>query len=260
MKNKLLKLSIIPLTVLLLTACAQGSGKQTFAEDTTSVMPADAHTCCPLSTPDMGKEYIDSIIFFGESTTAHMKSRGVLSGGKKTTQVWAPKSGTVNLDMQCESVKIVYPETGELLTVGQAAEKKQPSIMVLTFGLNGAVTKIKQGEDYFSECYLKLINGIRTASPSTKIMLQSCYPIAIGMDMNNYTVDVATLKQYIETINSWTHALAKAEGLWYLDTYTELIGNDGYLSPEFDSGDGYHLTAEAYIKVLEYIRTHGIKE
>ena len=69
---------------------------------------------------DMGTEYIDSFIFFGESTTYHIKRRGVLRGGKDTKQVWAPKGGTVNLDTTIAGVKIVYPETGEEMTVGEA--------------------------------------------------------------------------------------------------------------------------------------------
>ena len=31
---------------------------------------------------DMGQEYIDSFVFLGESTTYHLKSRGVLTDGK----------------------------------------------------------------------------------------------------------------------------------------------------------------------------------
>ena len=37
-------------------------------------------------------DIIDKFIFLGESTTYHLKSRGVLSGGTQTTQVWAPKA------------------------------------------------------------------------------------------------------------------------------------------------------------------------
>ena len=59
------------------------------------------------------EDIIDKIIFLGESTTYHLKSRGVLSGGTQTTQVWAPKSGTLMLDTSTAHCRIVYPETNE---------------------------------------------------------------------------------------------------------------------------------------------------
>lgn len=57
-------------------------------------------------TPDAGMEYIDSMIFFGESTTAHLRARGVLSGGTSTRQVWADASGTRMLSSRTTSEPI----------------------------------------------------------------------------------------------------------------------------------------------------------
>ncbi len=261
MKNKLFKLLYILLSLnfLLLSSCADADNEATYAEES-DLHISDAHMCCPEEVPDMGEEYIESFIFFGESTTSHMRSREVLSGGKGTTQVWSTKSGTSTLDMQCDTLRIVYPETGEELTIREAVKRKQPKIIVLTFGLNGAVTKIKHGEGYFRTCYMKLIGEIRAGSPSTKIVLQSCFPISNDMDMHNYTVDAETLKSYIEKINAWTHTLASDAGLTFFDTFPLLCGEDGYLADECNAGDGYHLTADAYVRVLEYMRTHKIKE
>ena len=70
-------------------------------------------------SPDAGIEYQDSLIFFGESTTSHLVSRGVLSGGNATTQVWKDDSGTRMLSSQGLATPIVYPETGELLTISR---------------------------------------------------------------------------------------------------------------------------------------------
>ena len=57
--------------------------------------------------------YLDDITFLGESTTYHLKSRGVLSGGKNTLQVWGPKSGTLMLDPTIDDCRIIYPETNQ---------------------------------------------------------------------------------------------------------------------------------------------------
>lgn len=210
-------------------------------------------------TEDLGEEYLDGFIFFGESTTYHMKSRGVLRDGVNTKQVWAPPCGTVNLDPATKDIKIVYPETDKKLTVAEAAAQKKPEYIVFTFGLNGAVQKVNKGKELFCHSYLLLIDSVRKASPKTKIILQSAFPISKNMDTKSYTVSSETLNNYIDTINSWASELAEKEGLRYLNTSEALKDKDGYLCEEYDAGDGHHLSKEAYIKILTYIRTHGYR-
>lgn len=208
-------------------------------------------------TEDRGQGYIDSLIFVGESTTYHLKSRGVLNGGTDTKQVWAPQNGTMNLDISTKNIKIIYPETGEPMTIAQAAERARPQYMIFTFGLNGAVQNINKGSDYYKSCYLSLINSVRKVSPETKIILQSAFPVASNMDMSNYSVDIKTLNEYIDTINSWTLELALSEELRYLNTAEILKDSSGNLRYELQVGDGHHLRTEAYTEILGYIRTHG---
>ena len=210
-------------------------------------------------TEDMGDEYIDSLIFIGESTTYHMKDRAVLSGGKSTHQIWMPQSGTMTLDASIAKQKILYPETGELITPANAAAQARPKIIVMTFGLNGAPANIRLGEDYFKSCYKRLISSLLSASPESKIILQSAPPIAKSMDMRRYTVDAATLNGYINKINSWTRSLCEELGIKYLNSSEVLKDGDGFLRAEFDAGDGHHLTKAAYESMLLYIRTHGYK-
>ena len=206
---------------------------------------------------DLGQAYIDSFIFFGESTTYHLKSRGVLTGGTQTTQVWGPPNGTVNLDTTVGTLKIVYPQTGERLTFGDAVRRAKPARILLCFGLNGAVANIRRGKEYFQSCYRILIDAIQNNSPTTEIFLQSAFPVAKNMDMTHFSVDLDTLNAHIRTINGWTEALACEYGIAYLDTAEILCDEQGRLRAEYQNGDGHHLTTAAYEKILYYIRTHG---
>ena len=210
-------------------------------------------------TEDMGDSYIDSLIFVGESTTYHMKNRGVLSGGQDTRQIWAPSCGTINLDVSTTSLKIIYPETRESLTIGEAAARAKPQFIIFTFGLNGAVQNIRRGEEYYKRCYRALLLSVRDASPQTRIIIQSAPPISKNMDMQNYTITADELRVYIETINSWSLSLAEELGLRYLNTAEALKNSEGFLISDFDVGDGHHLNADAYREMLLYIRTHGYK-
>lgn len=213
-------------------------------------------TASTTRSENTGQEYIDSFVFFGESTTYHLKSRGVLSGGTDTTQVWGPKNGTVNLDTAIASTLIVYPETNELISLSDALSRKQPQRILFGFGLNGAVTKIRRGKEYFQACYRLLLDTVEAYSPNTQVFLQSAFPVAENMDMSAYSVDLSTLNEYIATINDWTRELAEEYQIIYLDTASVLRNEDGSLSLSYQVGDGHHLTAEAYQKILTYIAEH----
>ena len=155
-------------------------------------------------------------------------------------------------------MKIVYPETLEEISIGEAARRKHPKIFMLTFGLNGAVSKIKRGEEYYKSCYMTLIDTLTSNSPESEIIVQSCPPVAENMDTSAYKVSVKTLNSYIDTLNLWARNMCEEQGLYYLASDAVLKDANGYLDKDYQVGDGYHLTASAYGKMLGYIRTHGI--
>lgn len=229
--------------------------------DTSAVLPESA---------DMGQEYIDSIIFLGDSTTYHMKSRGVLTGGKDTKQVWSGSgvdendgsifpAGTLTLDGRITTTHIYYPKTGEALTIADAVAKEKPKYMVITLGING-VSYVdldnQKSIDTFIKCYKALINAIRKANPDTKIMLQSIFPVTEDYSQSGNGIT----NEKIDAANTWIIQLAKDTGCKYLDTASVLKNDSGALIALYDNGDGHHLTTEAYKNILQYIRTHGYTE
>ena len=142
-------------------------------------------------TADAGQAYIDKIVFLGDSTTYGLRAYKMLAGGKDTTQVWTPKTGTLTLS-QASFATIVYPETDEELTIADAVAKKKPEYLVITLGVNG-VSFMK--EDYFKSEYKKIIESVQTASPNTKIICQSIFPVAKTYarleSINNELIDAA---------------------------------------------------------------------
>lgn len=199
-------------------------------------------------TEDMGQAYIDQIVFLGDSTTYGLKYYAMLSGGKDTTQVWTPASGTLTLSNQSIAT-IVYPETGEEITIVDAATRKQPAMMVITLGANGVSF---MDLDWFISEYTALVQSIQRVSPNTKIMLQSIYPIAA-----NYGSQDSINLQNISQANGWVQEVAAATGVRYLDTQSVLAIDNGYLPNDYQNGDGIHLNPTGFSVVLNYIRTHG---
>ena len=199
---------------------------------------------------DMGQSYIDSIIFLGDSTTYHMINRAVLTGGKDTKQVWSGNKGTLTLDGNIHKTSIVYPDTGAEMTIAEAAAAKKPKYMVITLGVNGVAYAT---ETQFKAYYDKLITAIKQASPDTKIILQSIFPVSESYDQKggklcNANIDIA---------NGWIMQIASEHGCKYLDTASVLKNDNGAMIALYDNGDGIHMTADAYRAVLQYIRTHG---
>lgn len=202
-------------------------------------------------TSDLGREYLDRIVFLGDSTTYGLARYSMLRGGRNTKQVWTPLSGTLTL-WQATMTKIYYPDDDCELLISEAVERKKPEILVVTLGVNGiAIMK----EDYFVSEYEKLINSVMEKSPDTKIILQSIFPVA-----SSYRAQEQINNEKITAANGWIAALADKLGIWYLDTYSALVGEDGYLPEEYQNGDGMHLNETSFTIELNYIRTHGIPD
>lgn len=202
-------------------------------------------------TEDKGDEYINRIVFLGDSTTYGLKKYGVLADGTKTKQVWTPVSGTLTLSYATFST-ILYPEDDSEIIISDAVSKRKPDILVITLGINGVSF---MDETYFKSEYSKLILLIQEASPDTKIILQSIFPVA-----KSYVNKKSINNEKIAAANIWISAIANETGVKYANTATALIGSDGYLPEEYQNGDGLHLNEISFAVELNYLRTHAYPE
>ncbi len=199
-------------------------------------------------TEDMGMEYVDKMVFLGDSTTYGMKYYAVLSDGKNTKQVWTPSNGTLTLSYQGFAA-IVYPEDGSEIPIRDAVTASLPEYMVITLGVNGISF---MEEDYFKSEYTDLVTDIQAISPDTKIILQSIFPVA-----SNYEYLSSINNEKIAAANAWILEVAENTGTVFLNTASALIGEDGWLPQSYQNGDGLHLNEVGFGIVLSYIRTHG---
>lgn len=214
-------------------------------------IPARA-TVAPLlpETADAGEAYLDRLVFFGESTTTHLAARGGLS----RRQVWSDQSGTRMLSPRTALDPLVDPSASNPITLSALCARETPDVLVLSFGLNGAVYFVEHKEHYLT-CYEQLIDAVQAASPETKILLQTVYPVARA---DAYSVDVDTLNGYLCTINEWLPEIARSrENVRVVDTASILRDPDGRLRSALADTDGIHLLPAAYAEILQYLRTHA---
>ena len=201
-------------------------------------------------TPDAGREYLDKLIFLGDSTTygiGYYYDRGFSEELVPPSQVWTPASGTLTLAYYATAT-IVYPETGEEISIRDAVERSKPEYLVITLGVNGLSFMDK---DWFIRDYTSLVEMVKTASPETKIILNSIYPVTAGYP---YQKDINNEK--IRAANGWIEQIAADTGVRFLYSHEAVADADGNLPEDSTNDIGIHLTGEAFTKVMRYIRTH----
>lgn len=247
------------LIMLLCLLCACGKDDDTKTPEETGTPPAastDDPNAQPSSaveptsvelgeTADAGDDYISKMVFIGDSTTYGLKAYEVLDG----SQVWTPSSGTLALFNQSIAT-IVYPPTGEEIPITDAVGRAKPEYVVLTIGVNGVSM---MDEQQFKEQYTALIERMKSVSPDTKIICNSIYPVEAMYEAKDNGINNAV----IDRANGWILQIAEATGTHFTNSASVLKGADGKLVSDYGNGDGIHLSAVGFERVIDYLKTHA---
>ncbi len=205
-------------------------------------IPTKTDVVLPL-TEDAGQEYIDKIYFVGESTTAHF-----FKGGIDRSHILVPSSATLTLGSDILQILVGDNQ----LTIPEAVKDANAEILIITIGVNNAA---RFSEKEYKTFYSKLINAIIEKSPSTKIIIQSTFPVTQYYSDQGKAITNAD----IDRNNQWAKELAEQYSLRYLDTQSILKNSDGAMIEEYSNGDGVHMNEIAYTAIIQYIRTHAIE-
>lgn len=207
-----------------------------------SVMLAATAAILPLG--DRGtaesRPLIDDVVFFGDSTTAHLCVRG----GIPRERVWTGKGSTMLFTSVCDRSVCI---DGEMMSLAEAAARYRPKILVITVGASGGAGFLK--EKSFKSIYKKMLDGVRTASPETKVIVQSIYPLS---DKSVKYYKKLTRGAVVEA-NSWIKAVCFDEKVPFIDAHSLLVDKNGYLRPEYQNDEYLHLTSAAYKVILNNI-------
>lgn len=195
---------------------------------------------------DMGQEYVDKFVFLGDSTTYGLGFYDIVSD----SQVWTPANGTLTLNLW-STATIVYPEDKSELSIKDAVAKKQPEYMLITLGVNGVSF---MEEEYFIKEYTSLVQTILEASPNTKIILNSIYPVTAS-----YPASTGITNAKIDTANTWVERIANSTSVKFLDSESVLKDANGALPEDYTNDGVLHLDADSFNIVINYLRTHGYK-
>jgi lysophospholipase L1-like esterase len=139
------------------------------------------------------------------------------------------------------------------MTIPAAVRAECPPVVVLSFGVNG-ISGFAENQRLYKTAYGKLIDAIHEASPTTEVLLQTVYPLALNQ--TTFKEGAEIVNGYIRRLNELLPEIAMLHDARVVDTASVLRDAKGNLRADYQTGDGIHLTKEAYFAILEYLRTH----
>lgn len=201
------------------------------------------------------QSFLDDAVFFGDSLTAGLGLYGNLSA-----QVIA---GTgVNPQTVFDRPVINVPGSDERISMMTALKNvsPSPSKIYVEIGANWVGEQSGITEKTFLKQYLTMLDAIRELHPESVVYIQSILPVSREYDSNENGQNLYGLtNELIRTFNASLEQLAQEQNLWFLDVYSALADDEGYL-PSDQTTDGMHLKPDFYSKWTDYLRSHAAPE
>lgn len=198
-------------------------------------------------TNDGGANYMSRITFVdGEAAN----KLNLYYSSIEENKVWyAPSNhGAIleQLEVDVDGKKYLLPE---------AVGLTKPDILMFSFCGENSGSRSWTADEYV-DAYENLINTIKkNASPSTKIVIISVFPITQEYEDNDDHYNQSNDR--ISEINRGLSKFAYNNECYYLDVNGVLRGDDGALKEEY-SYKGYTINRDGYRVVYNYTKTHQV--
>ena len=128
--------------------------------------------------------------------------------------------------------------------ISSAAESFQPDMAFLWMGMNDINMTDK---NVYAQNLLLIAQEINAVSPDSKVIIIGMSPTASYHEWEANP----RIKEYNAAAEEMTENTDLP--VYYIDIWDVLSDSRGYLKPEFDGGDGMHLSQRAYYRVLSKI-------
>ena len=203
---------------------------------------SDGSLKTPSGSSDAGQGYIDSLTFLVDSSLSSLKTSGLTAG-----QVWVGDSG---LPMSgIADWTIIYPGDGSSISPANAAMVAKPSVLIIAVGSDGA---LGMEQEAFISGYENLIRGILGASPDTKVVCCSVFPVTDAYTGSD-GLDIAGAEQ----VSGWIRQVCIDTGAWYIDIAYNITA-EGKLIGQYADSDGKGLSGTGLSAVMSWLRTRAL--
>lgn len=204
----------------------------------------NASTALLTETADAGTDYLNDILFLGDSNTVRLYNNGLIS-----LQQFCAKEG-IGTQVALNEGIVTFKRDSNHYTIPQAVAMMKPRRVVMTFGTNDTGMEVSD----FIAHYTALIQAIQQSYPYTDIIVNTVPPVPA--DHSNYPhMDQAKIDDFNMALLNMCEQL----GVRFLNSAEALKGSDGYgIADYYTSGD-IHLKSAGLKAVLNYIRTHALQ-
>lgn len=223
---------------------ASAAQSQLPSDSTPAFVPAQETLLA--ETPRADDSYLDDLLFLGDSRTVGMVEMGLIDESNAMAIIGLSHTQALTEEFYDEDDGCYY-------TIEEKVTYRRPDKIMVSFGVNGVAF---MSEDEFMDDYEELIDLLRESSPNSAIIIQSILPVGSIQEEN----DPHLTNERINHYNILLYDLAKDKGVYFLDSSGCLMDENGYLSSEYDSGDGLHFNKEADEVLMDYILTHAVTE
>lgn len=185
------------------------------------------------SSTEYDKEFFENSLFIGDSIFTGFAGFGYLEPENVFAQVGLNPESALTKEI-------------DGVTAVAKAENMQPDYICVMLGTNGLAFL---SEDYMAEEMSELIEGLKTASPSSEIIILSIPPVTAEHESQN-PEKITNIMDYNRKIQE----KAEENDCVFIDIFTMLQDEDGYLSADYAEADGLHFLGKAYGVVLSRIQ------
>lgn len=203
---------------------------QTSASETTA---STAETEPKYNSTDYDKEFFGNTLFVGDSIFTGFSGFGYL----------APENVFAQVGLNPESV--ITKEIDGVTAVSKA-EAMQPEYICIMLGTNGLAFL---GTDYMANEMSAFVKSLEDVCPNSEVVILSIPPVTEEHEKEN-PEKIPLIEEY----NSKLKQIADDNNCMFIDIFTMLQDDKGYLAEEYAEADGLHFLGKAYGVVLSRIQ------
>ncbi|MBQ7980940.1 MAG: hypothetical protein IJ305_04950 [Oscillospiraceae bacterium] len=207
---------------------------ETIIVTTTSAATEETVPAITLPLGEYEEEFFENIFIVGDSLSTGFVNYEFLPADTVFAQAGLTPSS------------IMFTEVGGEMVYDKAS-KAEPEYICIMLGTNG-IAYLEA--DFMYEKMLLFIDELRLNCPEAEIVLVSIPPVTAEHEIDVPETNIEKIKLY----NSCIEKLETEKDVIWVETYSILCDDTGYLAEEYAETDGLHLKIHAYPVILSRIQ------
>lgn len=203
-----------------------------------------------IALPENGRvdmSYFNDVTFLGDSLTQGIAVYNDNVFPNSKLAAWKGCSPMTLLQSQ------MVMDDGTAVNAIDYVVSTNPQKLYILLGSNALTS---QSDDVILKYYAELLDELGARLPGVLIYVQSIPTVTVEEEADRASKGQDFSIARINALNDQIARLTYIRGLYFVDLQEALCGDDGYLKPEYNGGDGLHLNGEGYLAWRDYLLTH----